>query len=412
MHEPSLSPLSIEGYADVIDPDQIRRLRSQAGALESQRVLHINSTATGGGVAELLRSIVPLSNDLGVDTDWLVMDATDEFFDVTKAMHNGLQGSGPPLTDAMKRTYRSVNDENAGSLPEGYTVVVVHDPQPLGMVEHIRRELPDAAIVWRCHIDLTDPMSAYIAFISSFLDAIDRAIFSRSAYAAGVAVSAPISVIYPAIDPLAEKNRDLEDGTVADELDRLDPLSFDAPVIAQVSRFDPWKDQFGTLEAFRLATTDIPDLQLAFAGGMAGDDPEGLAFYERVAADAADEPDVHVLTNLSDRAVNVLQRCSDVVVQKSLREGFGLVVAEALWKRTPVIGSNVGGIPLQIVHGETGYLVEREDVAAVADHAVNLLRDDGCKRTLGDHAREHVRDKFLLPRQLVDLFDVFIEQTQ
>ena len=412
MHEPSLPDRSVDGYTGIVEPGQIRRLRAQAKTLERHRVLHINSTATGGGVAELLRSIVPLCNDLGVDTNWCVMDATDEFFDVTKAMHNGLQGSGPPLTEAMKHTYRTVNDRNASDLDDEYSVVIVHDPQPLGMLEHIRQQIPEAAIVWRCHIDLTDPIPEYLSFATSFLSNVDRTIFSRSAYASALEAELTNTVIHPAIDPLTEKNRRLDGETISGEFDRFDPLNFEKPVVAQVSRFDPWKDQFGTLEAYRLAKQDVADLQLALSGGMAGDDPEGLECYERVAAEAAEDPDVHVLTDLPDRSVNALQRCSDVVIQKSLREGFGLVVAEALWKRTPVIGSNVGGIPLQIVDGRTGYLVDREDTTAVANHAVALLSDDDRRRRFGEDAREHIRERFLLPRQVIDLFDVVIDLTE
>lgn len=406
MHAPSLPDQSIEGYAEVVDADQFQRLRDQAATVDDRRILHLNSTATGGGVAELLRSIVPLSNDLGVETDWLVMDATDEFFDVTKAMHNGLQGDGPPLTDEMRETYREVNESNVAEFEGDYDVIVVHDPQPLGMIDYLTSESPNTAVVWRCHIDLTEPESGYLAFISSFTDGIDHAVFSRSAYARAIDLSVPTSVIYPAIDPLSEKNRSLDENAVAAEHDRLDPLAFDAPVISQISRFDPWKDQFGTLEAFRRCKDAIPDVQLALAGGMAGDDPEGLAFYERIAAEAVDEPDVHVLTDLPDTRVNVLQRSSDVVIQKSLREGFGLVVAEALWKRTPVVGSDVGGISLQIIDGETGYLVERTDVRGVADRVETLLGDEDRRHQFGLTAREHIRDQFLLPRQLIDLLSV------
>lgn len=410
MHAPPLPARSIEGYAEVGARDHLQQLRTLADMVGDRRVLHINSTATGGGVAELLRSIVPLSNDLGVQTDWLVMDATDEFFGVTKGMHNGLQGDAPPLTDDMKATYREVNDRNATELEEDYEIVVVHDPQPLGMLEHIERTMSNVTIVWRCHIDLTDPAPGYLDFVSSFMDPIDHAVFSRSAFARTVALGAPTTIIYPAIDPLTDKNRSLPDETLAAERDRLDPLSFDAPILTQISRFDPWKDQFGTLEAFRRASRTIPELQLALAGGMAGDDPEGLEFYERIAAEAVDEPDVHVLTDLPDTRVNVLQRVSDVVMQKSLREGFGLVVSEALWKGTPVVGSRVGGIPLQIVDGHTGYLVGREDVPAAADRVVSLLADDDRRRSFGRNAREHVRQGFLLPRQLRDLFDLFVRE--
>ncbi|UTF55562.1 glycosyltransferase [Natronosalvus rutilus] len=407
MHSPSLPNRSIEMYGSVIDSDQLERLRSLAESLPDVRVLHVNSTATGGGVAELLRSIVPVCDDLGVQTDWVVMDATDEFFEVTKAIHNGLQGDRSPLTESMKSTYRAVTERNAAEIEDVYDLVVIHDPQPLGMLERLEETMPNATYVWRCHIDITDPSEEYLAFVSGYTSRVDHAIVSRSAYEANV--EAPkTSVVHPSIDPLTKKNRSIDEETIETERDRMDPLSFDAPLVTQVSRFDPWKDQFGTLEAFHRAREHVTGLQLALAGGMAGDDPEGLEIYEQVAEAAADDPDVHVLTDLPDTRVNVLQRGSDVVVQKSLREGFGLVVSEALWKRTPVVGSNVGGIPLQVEHGQNGYLVEPDDVQGVADHLVTLLEDEDRRTAFGSNGRAHVRDHFLLPRQLADLFGVFV----
>ncbi len=405
MHSPSLPDRSIEAYDAVTERGRLERLRSLAAALSGAKILHVNSTATGGGVAELLRSIVPVCRDLGLDDNWLVMDADDDFFEVTKAMHNGLQGSGSPPTGEMKETYRATNERNAAEIDEEYDLVLIHDPQPLGMLESLREAMPDAAIVWRCHVDLTDPVEEYIAFVADYADRVDHAIFSRAAY--GAAIDVPTTVIHPSIDPLTAKNRSLDPETVATERDRMDPLSFDRPVVTQVSRFDPWKDQFGTLEAYRRARESIPGLQLALVGGMAGDDPEGLELYEQVAAEAVEDPDVHVLSDLPDRTVNVLQRESDVVVQKSLREGFGLVVSEALWKRTPVVGSNVGGIPLQVEDGRTGYLVDADDVAGTADRVVTLLENEDRRNEFGHNAREHVREHFLLPRQIAELLDVF-----
>ncbi|WP_255171125.1 glycosyltransferase [Natrononativus amylolyticus] len=407
MHAPPLPDRSIEAFAEVAGRERLERLRSLATTLDDVRILHVNSTATGGGVAELLRSIVPVCIDLGVDTDWLVMDAGDDFFEVTKAIHNGLQGEGARLTEEMKATYHDVTDRNAAALKDEYDIVVLHDPQPLGMIDRVEETLPNAPIVWRCHIDLTDPSDEYLAFLSEYTGRIDHAIFSRSAYE--LELDVPMSVVYPSIDPLTAKNRSLDEEAMAVECDHLDPLSFDAPVVAQVSRFDPWKDQFGTLNAYRRACEAIPNLQLALAGGMAADDPEGFELYERVAAEAVDDTNVHVLTDLPDATVNVLQRRSDVVVQKSLREGFGLVVSEALWKRTPVVGSSVGGIPLQVEDGRNGYLVEPADTAGAADCVVDLLKDEDRRTRFGANGQEHVRERFLLPRQLADLLDVLVE---
>ncbi|MFC4440034.1 MULTISPECIES: glycosyltransferase [Natrialbaceae] len=407
MRSPVLEDRSIAAYDSATSPGQTQQLRTLADGLADSRILHVNSTATGGGVAELLQSIVPLCSDLGVDTDWLVMDANEGFFEITKSLHNGLQGKETPLTDEMKATYRDVVERNAGAIDDQYDVVVLHDPQALGMVETLAETMPNAAVVWRCHIDLSDPSHEHLAFVSDYTERVDHAVFSRSAYESEVSVR-DSSVVYPSIDPLAPKNRDLDDETITAECEQL-PISFDAPLVAHVSRFDPWKDQFGTLEAYRRISERIPDLQLALVGGMAADDPEGREIYDRVAVEAADDPDVHLLADLPNTTMNVLQRRSDVVVQKSLREGFGLVVAEALWKRTPVVGSNVGGIPLQIVDGENGYLVEPDSIEALAERTEALLEDEEQRKSFGQNGREHVREGFLLPRQVADWLEVFVE---
>ncbi len=408
MHDASPPDRSIAAYSDVTDRDRLERLHALGEALEDYRIAHINSTDTGGGVAELLQSIVPLSNDLGVDTDWLVMDAEDAFFEVTKTIHNGLHGEGPALTDDMKTAYRRVTERNAAAIDDEYDLVVLHDPQTLGMVDTLTETMPEATMVWRCHIDLSEPSPEHLAFIGGYTDAIDHAIVSRTAFGAELDVPST-STVYPSIDPLTEKNRELDETTVANERERLDPLSLDAPLVTHISRFDPWKDQTGTLEAYRQVSETVPELQLALVGSMADDDPEGQAVYEEVAAAAGDDPDVHLLTGVPDTTVNVLQRRSDVVAQKSFREGFGLVVAEALWKETPVVGSTVGGIPLQIEDSQNGYLVEPDDVDGLAARIEDLLTDDAKRAEFGRNAREHVRNEFLLPRQLEDWLEVFAE---
>lgn len=406
MHSPDLPARSIDAYGPFAPVQQMTALVERASHLDGRRILHVNSTATGGGVAELLRSIVPLSNDLGVDTTWLVMDADDAFFDVTKAMHNGLQGRGPALTEDMKRTYREGNARNAGDIADAYDLVIIHDPQPLGLLEHLEGAITDVPVIWRCHIDLTDPEEAYISFLEGFLDQIDHAIFSRDAYRQHLDMPVA-SVVHPAIDPIAPKNRSLNVKTMTSERDHLDPIDHGAPLLTQISRFDPWKGQFTSIETFKRARTAIPDLQLALVGGMAGDDPEGLALYERVAKAAVDDQAIHVLTDLPDERVNYLQRTADVVLQFSLREGFGLVVSEALWKRTPVVGSAVGGIPLQVIDRENGYLVDPHDVETATDRVVSLLENDDQRRAFGEHGRSHVQERFLLPRQLAESFAVY-----
>lgn len=407
MKSPITTARSLADYEAVAPDDQMETLYSLADDLGDVRVLHLNSTATGGGVAEILHSLVPLSNDLGIDTDWRVMDAEESFFEVTKTMHNALQGQEIALTDEMEATYRRVTERNAAALEEEYDVVVLHDPQTLGMARALKDRFSDTRIVWRCHIDLTGANERYLQSVVDDVRAVDHAVFSRHEYARGVDV--PTSIIHPSIDPLTDKNRPLDRDETAAERDRLSSIEFDdSPVVTHVSRFDPWKDQFGTIDIYRRIEDAVPSARLVLVGGMADDDPEGRDVYEEVVDATADDPNVHLLTNQPDTTINFLQRESAVVVQKSLREGFGLVVSEALWKRTPVIGSNVGGIPLQIENGENGYLVDPNDVDGAAVRLERLLEDDDLRRRLGEHGRDTVRERFLLPRHLLDYAELFL----
>lgn len=407
MHLERPADRTLDAYESHIDGRQRRRIDETAGALADVRVAHVNSTASGGGVAEMLHSLIPLLADVGVDTDWWVMDAPDDFFDVTKAIHNGLQGGEQPLTEDMLETYESVAIENAEAVDEQYDVIVLHDPQSLGMAPTLAERFPETALVWRCHIDLTGATPAYVDFVQSYLDPIDRAIFTLEAYGAPFDDVAT-TVIHPAIDPLSAKNRPLE--RLPDDADGadIDAYPFDPvrPLVVQVSRFDPWKDPLGVLEAHRGVRDAVPDAQLALVGAMPDDDPEGIEVYREVEAAAASDSDVHLLTNVSDAAINALQRHADVVLQKSLREGFALTVSEALWKETPVVGTSVGGIPLQIEDGENGFLVDPDDVSETTDRVIQLLADDGLRRRFGTRGRETVRERFLTPRLLTDYLDL------
>ena len=372
--------------------------------LDDVRVAHVNSTAGGGGVAEILHSLVPLLNDLGVETDWLVMGAPDEFFDVTKAMHNGLQGERSEFTEAMRETYRTVTEQNADALTERYDVIVLHDPQSLGMAATLAEQFPETTLVWRCHIDLTDATPAYLEFVQSHLDDIESAIVTLEKY--GSAITGVDTVaINPAIDPLTAKNRPLDEltGEAAEGADiEQYPFDPDRPLMVQISRFDPWKDPLGVVDAYHEVAESVPDAQLALVGAMPDDDPEGIVVFRRVADNAADDPDIHLLTNLPDSGINALQRHADVVLQKSLREGFALTVSEALWKGTPVVGADVGGIPLQVEDGANGYLVEPRDIDATADRVTRLLEDEQLRDRLGERGRETVRERFLTPRLVAD----------
>jgi len=399
MQHPRTDERTLSAYGSYITDQQRGDIADRAAELADVRVAHVNSTASGGGVAEILHSLVPLLNDVGVDTDWLVMEAPDGFFDVTKAIHNGLQGDRSEFTEAMRETYRSVTVENAGALAGTYDVVVLHDPQTLGMAPTLAERFPGTAFVWRCHIDLTDATPAFLDFVRSYLEPVEAAIFTLPEY--GETISGVEKVpIHPAIDPLTEKNRPLDElsGEAAEAAD-VGSYPFDAgrPLMLQISRFDPWKDPLGVIETYREVRESVPEVQLVLVGAMPEDDPEGIDVYREVEEAAEDDEDIHPLTNLPDAGINATQRSADVVLQKSLREGFALTVSEALWKGTPVVGANVGGIPLQITDGENGYLVEPRDIAATADRVTRLLEDDELRQRLGERGRETVRERFLTP---------------
>jgi trehalose synthase len=402
---------TLPAYDSYIEAQQRSRIRETAADLTDLRAAHVNSTASGGGVAEMLHGVVPLANDLDVDTDWLVMEAPDEFFDVTKAMHNGLQGDRSEFTEEMRETYRTVTERNAEALEDSYDVIVLHDPQTLGMIPTIAERFPEAALVWRCHIDLTDATDTYLEFARSFMESIDSAVFTMSEYGSAISGVEKV-IIHPAIDPLTEKHCPMEEltGEAAEAADVEGyPFDTDRPLMTQISRFDPWKDPQGVIETYWNVTESVPDAQLALVGAMPDDDPQGIEVFRELEAVAEGDDDIHLLTNVPDAGINAIQRSTDVVLQKSLREGFALTVSEALWKGTPVVGSNVGGIPLQVEDGENGYLVEPKDIATTADRVTRLFEDDRLRGRLGKRGRETVRERFLIPRLVGDFLTLLSE---
>jgi trehalose synthase len=407
MREAPTTSRTLADYERYTDDERRRRIESAADSIADERVLHVNSTPSGGGVAEMLASVVPLSNSVGVDTDWLVMEAPDEFFEVTKNVHNGLQGDAEGLTRSMREVYREVTEENAVAPElEGYDTVILHDPQTLGMAPDLAARV-DSTLVWRCHIDPTDATDEYVEFLSPYLEDVDRVVVSQPEF--GEPFDAPQTVIPPAIDPLTEKNCPLEElDDEAAEAASLDsyPVDPDRPLLVQISRFDPWKDPLGVVETYRRVAESVPAVQLALVGGMPDDDPEGMEVYREVEEATEDDPDVHLLTDLPDSGINGFQRGATVVLQKSLREGFALTVSEALWKRTPVVGSDVGGIPLQIADGENGYLVQPRDVETAADRCRRLVEDGDLRERLGEAGHETVRDRFLTTRLLLDFLEL------
>ena len=405
------TPKSIESYRPVIGDERVEEILELASRIRGARVLHVNATGFGGGVAEILGTLVPLMNDIGLQADWQVIRGADEFFDVTKAMHNSLQGMYYDWTPAMREIWSSYNKLNADLFDEDYDYVVIHDPQPAAIPTFLEERTGRRAgkWVWRCHIDLTDAQVQVWDLLRPHVERYDAAIFTLPAYVKEGLDHPRIFCVPPAIDPLSAKNVELPQETIDAILTRygVDPKR---PMITQISRFDPWKDPLGVIDVYRVAKREFPDLQLVMIASMASDDPEGWDWYERTVRRAGEDFDIHILSNLNgvgNIEVNAFQRAARVVIQKSVREGFGLVVSEALWKSRPVVAGNVGGIPLQIVNGETGFLVNTSEECA--EKLLFLLQRQGEADRMGSMGVEHVRDKFLTTRYLRDYLSIFCQ---
>ena len=392
-------------YEKIVGSEEIEELKALAHRLGGITLLHINSTATGGGVAEILKSLVPLFQDLGIRCEWKVIRGTKEFFRITKSFHNALQGVGERchFTRDMLEEYQKVNRENAEGLDLDADVVVIHDIQPLALVE----AKANNKWIWRCHVDLSSPEREVWEFLHPYVASYDAAIFSVPEFQQ--ALSIPQYIIPPSIDPLSDKNRDLPPQKVREIYQRFQ-ISKDRPTLLQVSRFDPSKDPLGVIEAYRILKKRV-DCQLVLAGGGAKDDPEGPQILARVRNEARDDPHLHILDlpPTSFLEINALQRGADVVIQKSLKEGFGLTVTEALWKERAVVGGKVGGIKLQIRDGENGFLVA--SVREAAERVEYLLKNPSQARKMGRAGKEMVREKFLTTRLLKDYLNLISEIT-
>jgi trehalose synthase len=391
---------SLSAYDGVVPEPILSSLRQVAADLRGVRVLHVNATPYGGGVSELLRSTVPLYNDLGLIADWKIISGDNDFFEVTKKLHNGLQGAPAQLTEEEIQLYENTAQANAAALTEEYDVVFIHDPQPAGILPFHGNG--NARWVWRCHIDTGQPDPGIWDFCRQYLTDYQAAIFTMDEFVPPDFPVDRVDIVPPAIDPLSPKNLHLPDSTARQILDWIG-VRLGHPLITQVSRFDSWKDPLGVIAAYKLVKQEVPDLQLALAGSMALDDPEGWEIYGRVKEASDSDPSVHVFTNLTgvgNIEVNAFQRLSDVIIQKSIREGFGLVVSESLWKGTPVVAGNAGGIPLQMSDGAGGFLVD--NIEDCAEAILRLLRDEQLAQRLGADGKERVRAHFLLPRLLLN----------
>lgn len=390
----------------MVGQDVINQLRQLAERLEGVRVVHVNSTHLGGGVAEILSKMVPLMREMGIDTTWEVVNGDETFFHCTKSLHNALQGNRVEIPDTFLQAYEETNQSTAKSLRpllEEAEIVIIHDPQPAPLLSFCPNR--KGHWIWRCHIDLSHPYRPVWKYLRKFVEDYDASIFSLSDFAQEL--PHPEYLIPPSIDPLSDKNIDLEAAEIDAIYERfgLDPLR---PVMLQVSRFDRFKDPLGVIHAFRLARKYVPDLQLVLAGGGASDDPEGEAVLSEVEAFSGDDPDIHVLQLPPDshRTINALQRSADVVLQKSIREGFGLTVTEAMWKGKPVIGGDTGGIRLQVVNNHTGFLVSTPEGAAL--RVRYLLEHPDRLQEMGRKAQEFVRENFLITRQIREYLTLMV----
>jgi trehalose synthase len=406
-----LRPVSVgskflSDYASIAGRSLVEEIRGLAEPLRGKRVLHLSATAFGGGVSEILYALVPLMVDLGLDCEWQVIYGREEFFNATKVMHNALQGNPRELSGDEWATWRRYNEINAQEMSADWDVCIVHDPQPAA----VRALVPEKARhwVWRCHIDLSSPNPVTLERLLPYLNEYPAAVFHVDQYVPegldGLAI-----IIPPAIDPLAPKNMAFSTDDAIYICGQFG-IDVDRPLLCQVSRFDPWKDPLGVIDAYRIVKEAQPDVQLALVGSMAADDPEGWDYFNATVSHAGGDPDIHIFNNFNNVGsieVNAFQSHADVVIQKSTREGFGLTVTEALWKARPVIGGNVGGIPLQVRDGESGFLVST--VEECAARSFEILADPALGKRLGRAGKESVRARFLTPRLLRDWLSLFTQ---
>jgi trehalose synthase len=402
----TLGSKTLADYTHIFGRDQIAEIRELAEPLKGARVAHISATAFGGGVAEILYTLVPLMKDVGLDVEWQIIYGREEFFHATKLMHNALQGAPDDLTPDQWDTWLRYNEINARELPDGWDVCLIHDPQPAALYSLVPEK--SRGWVWRCHIDLSTPNPATIEQLLPYIRDYPQSLFHMAQYVPD-GMRGKVNVVPPAIDPLAPKNMALSPEDAAYVCHQFG-IDVDRPLICQVSRFDPWKDPLGVIDAYRLVKEDLPAVQLALVGSMASDDPEGWDFYNATVAHADGDPDIFILNNFNNVGsieVNAFQSQADVVVQKSTREGFGLTVTEALWKARPFVGGNVGGIPLQVENGISGYLVDNPERCAA--RCLDILQDPSLGKALGRRGKEHVRRHFLTPRYLRDYLQIFGE---
>jgi trehalose synthase len=396
---------SLGDYATIAARGLMDEIKALAEPLQGKRVVHVSATAFGGGVAEINYTLVPLMQSAGLEVEWRIIRGADDFFNVTKTIHNALQGDRHGLGESQREIFARYQELNAREFTDDYDFVIVHDPQPVGLIDHF----PDskARWIWRGHIDFSAPNEDVLEFLLPSVARYDATIFHLAQYAPRAQGLPPAYIWPPAIDPLAPKNMALSPEDAAYIVDQFG-IDVERPLLTQVSRFDPWKDPLGVIDAYRAVKAEIPEVQLALVGSMAHDDPEGWEYWNKTVAYADNDPDVFILSNLNNVGsveVNAFQVHSRVVIQKSVREGFGLTVSEGLWKARPTVAGRVGGIVVQIEDGATGWLVDSSEECAAA--CVEILRDEPAARKRALAGKEHVRRHFLTPRLLRDWLALF-----
>ena len=402
----------LEDYRKIVGTDVIGEIHKKAGNLYGTHILHVNSTYQGGGVAEILSSLVPLMNDIGIDAGWRILHGTPDFFSITKKFHNALQGEPIHFTQRKKRLYYQANGDFSTYTHIDHDCVIIHDPQPLPLIRFYRKRQP---WIWRCHVDLSNPDQKLWDFLTDFILRYDKVVLSNVTYKK---MDLPVDqmIIYPAIDPLSPKNMDISEKDALRCLKKFG-VKADKPLVTQISRFDKWKDPEGVIKVFRRVKKEV-DCRLVLCGNMATDDPEGPKIYRKVLKrgnDLIESGDLIVITDPASSNsffINALQRISAVIVQKSTKEGFGLTVTEAMWKGTPVVASNIGGIPLQITDGESGFLITPHGTDGFADMITKLLQDTDLAERVGNSAREKVLKNFLITRMLGDYLDLLSEMLE
>ena len=389
----------ITQYSGVAPKVDLLLLQKLGEKLNGRSFLHVNSTRAGGGVAEILQRMIPILREIGIDARWEVIEGDERFFDITKKIHNALQGNPEKITKDMWQYHFEVNRRSAAKIDLDADAVLIHDPQPAALVEFRK----SGHWIWRCHIDVSNPFAEVCDYLMRYCQKFDSAVFSVAKFARAMKIDE--FIITPSIDPLSDKNRDLTEEEIKETLERLQ-IPVGRPIILQVSRFDRFKDPVGVIEAYKMVKK-YNDCILILAGSPATDDPEGEVVLNEAKEHAAEDPDIHILLlpPFSDKDINALQRIATVILQKSLREGFGLTVSEAMWKGKPVIGGATGGIPLQIMHGITGFLVH--SVEGAAFRIRQFLNNPEMAARMGEKGREYVRTNFLITRQVRDYLSIW-----